>query len=159
MADGMTSSEAAALYERDFLDWTRDQAAALRAAAGGRAARLDLLNLAEEIESLGLRDERELRSRIATILEHLLKLERSPAADSRAGWHGTVRRERREVEGLLRDSPSLRRLVPEMIAEEGAFVAGIVGRLLRERGEEVPGPARAALTPDQVLGDWWPDLP
>ena len=80
-----------ALYDEDFVRWTEEQAAALRRAkslpAGGRgrsSLALDWENLAEEIESLGKSDRRELRSQITRILRHLLKLEFSPAAEPRA---------------------------------------------------------------------------
>lgn len=44
--------DAAKLYDTDFVRWTDEQVAALRA---GRADLLDLQDLAEEIESLGRR--------------------------------------------------------------------------------------------------------
>ena len=89
------STSAARLYEQDFVRWTEEQSRALRDAAGlGTNLPLDWENLAEEVESLGRSQRHELRSRIAVILEHLLKLERSPAADPRRGWMETIVRER-----------------------------------------------------------------
>jgi len=83
------SSSAARLYEEDFVRWTEEQSSALRDAAKvGTNLPLDWENLAEEVESLGRSQRHELRRRIAVILEHLLKLERSPAADPRRGWVG-----------------------------------------------------------------------
>ena len=71
-----------ALYDQDFVRWTEEQAAALRraksllpAATRGSNLLLDWENLAEEIESLGKSDRRELRSQITRVLRHLLKLE------------------------------------------------------------------------------------
>ncbi len=100
---------AAQLYEKDFVRWTEQQAAALRDAASLRTnLPLDWENLAEEIDSLGRSQKRELRSRIAVIIAHLIKLECSPAVDPRARWMETIGRERSDVELLLDDSPSLR---------------------------------------------------
>src|SRR5438132_13350834 len=83
------SSSAARLYEEDFVRWTEEQSSALRDAARiGTNLPLDWENLAEEVESSGRSQRHELRRRIAVILEHLLKLERSPAADPRRGWDG-----------------------------------------------------------------------
>ncbi|MBV8094777.1 MAG: DUF29 domain-containing protein [Acetobacteraceae bacterium] len=96
------------LYEQDFVLWTKAQSKALREAAAGGNTALDWENLAEEIESLGRSERRELRSRIARIIEHLLKLEHSPAEAPRGGWKDTDRRERGEIELLLEDSSSLR---------------------------------------------------
>ena len=73
---------AAELYDHDFLLWTREQSKLLREAAERRVNfPLDWENLAEEIESLGKSLRSELRSRLRTIIEHLLKLEHSAAAN------------------------------------------------------------------------------
>ena len=82
------SGSAAQLYEEDFARWTEQQSSALREAAGiGADLPLDWENLAEEIESLGRSQRSELRSRLAVILEHLMKLEHSPAIDrAPVGW-------------------------------------------------------------------------
>src|SRR6202040_3635280 len=84
------------LYDRDFFLWTQEQAAALRAVKNSNLP-LDWANLAEEIESLGKSDRRQLRSQIRRILRHLLKLEASPSVEPRAGWRSTVLDARTEV--------------------------------------------------------------
>ena len=77
------SGNAARLYEEDFVRWTEEQSSVLREAARlGTKLPLDWENLAEEIDSLGRSVRRELRSRLGIILEHLLKLEHSPATSS-----------------------------------------------------------------------------
>ena len=58
------------LYEQDFLLWSEDTAAKLRARD---FENLDLENLIEEVESLGRSDRKELLSRLVVIFEHLLK--------------------------------------------------------------------------------------
>jgi Domain of unknown function DUF29 len=83
-------AKASALYDEDFVRWTEEQAAALRRAKGSSLP-LDWENLAEEIESLGKSDRRELRSQITRISRRLLKLEVSPAREPRAGWRTNVR--------------------------------------------------------------------
>lgn len=155
------SSSAARLYEQDFVRWTEQQAAALRAAADAATnLPLDWENLAEEIDSLGRSTRRELRSRIAVIIEHLLKLESSPATDPRPGWLDTVGRERADIEDLLADSPSLRGEVAEMVARATPRTSRFVARSLFQRGEISPSERAvieaAAYTAEQVLGDWFP---
>ena len=87
---------AAELYDDDFLLWTREQSKLLREAAERRVNfPLDWENLAEEIESLGNSLRSELRSRLRTIIEHLLKLEHSAAREPRNGWIETVERNAR----------------------------------------------------------------
>jgi hypothetical protein len=156
------------LYDEDFVRWTEQQAAALRRAgsltraeARGSNAPLDWENLAEEIESLGKSDRRELRPQITRILRHLLKLEDSPAAEPRAGWRATIREARAEIEGILEDSPSLRREAEAMIAKQIRAAAELAADDLGQHHEPIQA-IRARLeseryTEEQVLGDWFPE--
>ena len=98
----------AELYEQDFFEWSQTTAALIRA---GTWDDLDREALAEEIESLGKRDRRELGSRLQTLVMHLLKWGYQPAERS-GSWRGTIRTARREITAVLDDSPSLRRQVP-----------------------------------------------
>jgi hypothetical protein len=146
------------LYEQDFFRWTEEQAAALRQAAhSGINVPVDWENAAEEIEGLGISLKRELRSRLTVVLEHLLKLEHSPAQDPRSGWIETIARERMEIEYLLEDSPSLKGQVGALIAQAGQRAAREVARTLHGRGETGPHIAPPAYTEEQVLGDWFPE--
>ena len=155
-------AKAGELYEQDFFLWTKEQAAALRLAKNSNLP-LDWENLAEEIESLGKSDRRELRSQIRRILRHLLKLEASPSAEPRAGWRSTVLDTRTEITDVLRDSPSLRREVDDLIAEQLILAAELASADLSQHGE----PAHAVharlekrgFTTEQVIGDWFPDPP
>lgn len=145
-------------YDTDILVWSEQQAALLRRRAAGELlneADLDWSNIAEEIESLGRSDRRELRSRVATILVHLIKLEASPATDPRAGWRVTVLEQRAGLRDVLRDSPSLTRTVAAVIAEEIEAAREIAA--ISIAGEEPRiDPATLHFTVDQVLGPWLP---
>ncbi|HEU0042998.1 DUF29 domain-containing protein [Sphingomonas sp.] len=100
------------LYEADFFEWTQRQAAVLRRMAAERAnTELDLENLAEEIESVGGSDKKQVKSRLTTILEHMLKIAYSPAYEPLNGWRGTIRVQRRDLLATFEQSPSLRRVV------------------------------------------------
>jgi len=148
------------LYDRDFFRWTQEQSAALRAVKNSNLP-LDWDNLAEEIESLGKSDRRQLRSQIRRILRHLLKLEVSPALDPRAGWRSTIADSRSEIEDVLHDSPSLRREIDRMIAEELNAAAKFAAADVQQHGEPADA-VRARLekggyTAEQVLGDWFPE--
>ena len=57
-------------YDADVVAWSSEQAALLRA---GRFSELDIEHLADEIEDVGRSEERELGSRMAVLLAHLLK--------------------------------------------------------------------------------------
>jgi len=159
-----------ALYDQDFVRWTEEQAAALRrakslppAAARGSNLLLDWENLAQEIESLGKSDRRELRSQITRVLRHLLRLEASPAAEPRAGWRATIDEARTEIEGLLEDSPSLRRETQALIKKQIRAAARLAADDLMHHSEPFEA-VRARLergeyTEEQVLGDWFPNDP
>jgi hypothetical protein len=103
-------SAARAGYEADFFAWTQEQARLLRA----RAARgLDWDHLAEEIDSMGRRDRRELESRLRLILHHLLKWQVQPELRS-PSWRNTLIEQRLQGEKLLNESPSLRPQLPAL---------------------------------------------
>jgi hypothetical protein len=150
------------LYDQDFVRWTEEQSAALRRARGTNLP-LDWENLAEEIESLGKSDRRELASQIARILRHLLKLAVSPATEPRAGWQESVADARAEIELVLDDSPSLRREVEELIRKQSPAAARRAAADLARHGEPADAVQsrleQGGFTADQVLGDWLPDAP
>jgi hypothetical protein len=99
------------LYEQDFYQWTIEQANLLRA---GALSQLDIKNLIEEVESMGKSQKKELFSRIAVLLLHLLKWDYQ--ADQRSGgWKSTILTQRRELKFLLADNPSLKRLIPDAV--------------------------------------------
>ena len=115
------------LYDQDLVLWSEEQGRALRAAAGaGWNAPIDWENVAEEIESLGRSERHALASHIAIVIEHLLKLQASPATEPARGWRDTIRRARREIDRRLKDSPSLRREVSDIVADEMASARSLV---------------------------------
>lgn len=149
------------LYDNDFYQWTQQQATAIRAALTARTnLPIDWENVAEEIEDLGKSRRRELASRLGTIVEHLLKLDLSPAEAPRAGWIETIVRSRSDIERLLEENPSLRSQVAELLADEAPRSVRLLAQLLSLRGEATPQVLarlqRTAFTDEQVLGDWFP---
>ena len=134
-------------YEDDLFAWTQEQAALLRAHA---IDAIDWENLAEEIESMGGRDRRELESPLAVVLLHLLKWQVQPALRG-SSWRKTLRTQRREIRKLLQQSPSLRREVPGMLREA---YADAVKDAVDETGL-APGvfPSTCPYAPDDVLDE------
>jgi uncharacterized protein DUF29 len=106
-------SRNSASYDEDFYAWTVEQARLLRS---GQFSSIDVDNIAEEIESLGRSDKRAIESRLTVLLTHLLKWQAQPRLRS-TSWSGTIRKQRRRIEKLLRESPSLRPFVGEVLAE------------------------------------------
>ncbi len=72
--------------------------------------------MAEEIEDMGRSQGRETESRLRVLLVHLLKWRGQPQKRSRS-WRSTIHGQRVELQSLFRQSPSLRRLLPESIRE------------------------------------------
>jgi hypothetical protein len=91
------------LYEKDFFAWTQAQADALRRRS---ANELDWDNLVEEIDSMGRQQRSELHSHFVILIQHLLKWRHQPARRSRS-WRLRVEEQRREIEALIGDNPSL----------------------------------------------------
>jgi 1,6-anhydro-N-acetylmuramate kinase len=142
-------------YGSDFVAWTKEQALALRRRATNA---IDWDNIAEEIESLGKSDQRDLRSRIQTILDHLMRLQASPAQDPRRGWERTLIVQRAGIRQLLDDSPSLKPVVPTAIAAELLTARRLATLALEEYGETPRVPLdQLSYTAAQVLGPWLPE--
>ncbi|WP_164929036.1 DUF29 domain-containing protein [Gloeobacter violaceus] len=101
------------LYEADFHAWTAQQAAAIRAR---QWERLDIENLAEEIESLGRAERRELESRLAILVGHLLKWQFQSGRRSNS-WQATIDEQRRQISRRLAAQPSLKAHLVEAFQE------------------------------------------
>ena len=145
------------LYRRDVTTWSRQQAAALRqAAAAGSNLAVDWENVAEEIESVGTAERNALRSQLFRVIEHLMKLQASPARDPRRGWIETIIDARHATEDVLEASPSLRGEIADMIERQTPRARSTVARKMALYGE-APSIAMDALTytEEQVLG-WYP---
>jgi hypothetical protein len=122
------------LYETDYYAWTKEQAAELRAMVARRvSSTLDLENLEEEVESLGRSDWRAARSQIQRLIEHLLKLECSPAPEPRAQWLDSIDSARNELIDLL--TPVLRREVEDDLTNVFERARSGAAKALRRYGE------------------------
>ena len=102
------------LYEQDFLLWSEDTAAKLRARD---FENLDLENLIEEVESLGRSDRKELLNRLVVIFEHLLKRLYVQLPEDYNGWESTVRTQRTDLRFLIKSSPRLKSIWQEYVEE------------------------------------------
>ena len=99
------------LYEQDFSLWINENVEHLK---HGDFKSCDLKNIIEELEGMGNSQLKELRSRLIVLLGHLLKWKFQQEKRS-GGWLGTIRENRREIEWLLIDSPSLRNRAMELV--------------------------------------------
>jgi len=91
-------------YETDVIAWANEQAALIRA---GRFNMLDLEHIADEIEDVGKSEQRELESRMAVLLAHLVKWQYQP--DRRGNsWRHTITEQRKRVVQRIQKTPSLK---------------------------------------------------
>lgn len=152
------------LYEQDFIGWTEQQARLLREAAATSNLGLDWNNLVEEVEGLGRSQYDAVASQVRRVILHLLKLKFSAAMQPRAGWVGSVRQARAEIEARLETDPGLRPRLAGIIRREWPRATKLAAAELADFGEDAPAGqvrrhAKAALTQDQILGDWLPEPP
>jgi hypothetical protein len=101
--------------------------------------------------------KRAARNHTRTILDHLLKLEHSPASEPCAGWRATIRTQRVRSRDAL--TPTLRREVEQELADLYEDARGLAEGTLRDRGEDVAADALPRTCPytfDQLTGTWLP---
>ncbi|OGT44797.1 MAG: hypothetical protein A3F42_02470 [Gammaproteobacteria bacterium RIFCSPHIGHO2_12_FULL_37_34] len=91
-------------YEKDFYAWAIHNAQLLRA---GKLLEVDAEHVAEEIESMGKSEKRELINLLALLIAHLLKWQHQVIRRSKS-WELTIKEQRFELTDLLEESPSLR---------------------------------------------------
>jgi hypothetical protein len=96
-------------YETDVVAWANEQARLIRA---GQFDQLDLAHIAEEIEDVGKSEQRELASRMAVLLSHLLKWQFQPAMRSKS-WEVTIKHQRTALTKRLARTPSLQPMLTD----------------------------------------------
>ncbi|MGQ9366955.1 DUF29 domain-containing protein [Azospirillum sp. ST 5-10] len=144
------------LYERDFYAWTLEQAAALRRMAARRTnTELDLEHLAEAVEDMGNGDLGALESDLIRVIEHLLKLEHSPAADPRRKWILSVIEHRGRVEFACERSGTLKRKLPELLPHAWRRARKQAGKAMELLDGVDPAtlPNECPYTLEQILDD------
>jgi Domain of unknown function DUF29 len=141
------------LYDTDIALWSERQANALRRRAGNE---IDWENVAEEIESLGRSDRREIRSRLEVICKHLLKWQFQPDARS-TSWRGSITESRNKIADLIEESPSLTNYPADiLLGPRGAYARG--QRAAAEETGVAHLPAACPWSIDRVLdADFWPE--
>lgn len=102
-AEPLTTHEPA-LYGEDFSLWVERQARLLRE---GRLDELDVVNLLDEVESLGISHRHAVASNLVVVLKHLLKCRFQPQRRSKS-WLSSIAEHRRQLHRELETSPSLR---------------------------------------------------
>lgn len=142
----------ARLYDDDFYAWATEQAALLRA---GRLAEADIEHIAEEIESMGKTEKRELISRLTVLMLHLLEWRFQPERRGRS-WRLTIEGQRIDVKTHIADNPSLKGALDDAIGL--AYRRAIVDAERETTLDRGVFPPRCPWTCEQMTADdFWPD--
>ena len=142
------------LYEEDFYVWSEQQAALLRE---GRLDQLDLEHLIEEVAALGRAERSKVLGNARVIIEHLLKLQHSPAQEPRNEWRATAREHRRRLEADL--TPRLRQILRSDLEHQFMLARSHTSAAMRDHGEDAAADALPQASPyglDQIMGEWLP---
>jgi len=141
------------LYDRDFYAWAMEQAKLLRA---GELAAADIENIAEEIESMGKSEKRELINRLTVLLMHLLKWQYQPVLQG-ASWRNTIRNQRLDIADHMDDNPSLASKLPEAMARAYRRARGEAS--LESGLPESTFPATCPWSYEAAMApDFWPEV-
>jgi hypothetical protein len=142
------------LYDQDFYAWANEQARLLRA---GDMTHADIEHIAEEIESMGKAEKRELVGRLNVLLMHLLKWRFQPTGRS-TSWRLSIEEQRRKLVRHLADNPSLKSRLPD--ATTDAYGDAILAAA-RETGlDRALFPTACPWAFEQIINpDFWPDHP
>ena len=119
----------------------------------GKLSALDIEHIAEEIEDVGKSEKRELSSRMAVLLSHLLQSEYQ--ADRRSkSWTSTIGDQRKRIALALKAAPSLRASLTDADWLEEAWLDA------RSQARTETGlynfPESCPWTMDQILSVTWP---
>ena len=136
------------LYDEDFYVWTEAQAELLRQR---QFEALDLDNLIEEVEGLGDAKKSAVLNNASNVIEHLLKLQFSPAQDPRRGCAESIVEHRTRLE--LELTPRLRQILDEELPRVYALTRRSTERKLRLYGEDAVANALPADCPLYARSD------
>lgn len=134
-------------YETDYYKWTMRNAELLRL---GKITEIDAVNIAEELESMGKRDRRQIINRLIVLFVHLLKWEFQK--DKRTNsWKGIIFEQRRRIIQLLEDSPSLNNEIDKKI--DYAYSEALKKAAIETGLDESFFPDKCPYSKEQLLSD------
>ena len=136
----------ALLYESDETAWLE---AMSTLAAESRFAEMDRVHLSEYLSDMAKRDRREVNSRLALLIAHLLKWQYQPTERS-ASWRTTIEVQRQELADLL-ESGTLRNHAVDMVAK--AYANGVRQASAETRLNESAFPAECPYDVDGLLSE------
>ena len=132
-------------YDQDFHAWILKNVELLRR---GKLTEVDAEHIAEELESMGKRDLRQLRSRLQILVMHLLKWQYQPQNQTKS-WLSKIDHQRDQLEALLLDSPSLRGQLSKSL--EFVYPKAIRDASRETNLPKSTFPTQSPYSPDEIL--------
>ena len=139
-------------YNTDVVAWANEQARLIRE---GKFDQLDLEHIAEEIQDVGKSEQRELSSRMAVLLAHLLKWQHQPDRRTRS-WTITLKNQRARIALAIKVTPSLKNSLTDEDWKTEAWLDALT-QARKETGlDEFPEVCPWSMT-EVLTEDWLPE--
>jgi len=136
-------------YDQDIVAWATEQARLIRS---GQFDQLDVEHIADEIEDVGKSEQRELASRMAVLITHLLKWQYQTGSRS-ASWSGSIREQRKRIALAIKATPSLKASLVDADWLQAAWSDGLM-KAIEETGLDT-FPEMPCWTAQQMLEAGW----
>ncbi len=133
------------IYETDFFTWTRQQSKFL---SDGEYEKLDMINLIEELNSLGNSKESSLESYLIILLLHMLKIRCQPEKHTRS-WDLSIKNSKFKANRLLKKNPGLKGDLDDTFSS--AYVSARLGAESETGLNEEVFPEKCPWTIEEVL--------
>ncbi|VXD12772.1 DUF29 domain-containing protein [Planktothrix paucivesiculata] len=144
------SQQTSDLYEEDYHLWLMNTIHQLQ---HGKLAKVDMVNLIEELEAMGRSQKSAIESNLRILLMHLLKYKYQ--SDKRTNsWLFTIREHRKRLRNDFKNSPSLKRyfleVFPESYQDARELAADETGLSINTFPVESPFSQEDTLNPDYL---------
>lgn len=140
------------LHDKDFYAWAKETAQLLKE---GKFSEVDVMNIAEEIEELGMSERRAVISQMSRLIAHLLKWKYQPHLRGNS-WKISINQARDQILIVTDESKNLQKELPEIIQKSYKYG---VKWAANEMGIELKKfPQKCPFTLEQCLDEnFWPE--
>jgi len=107
-----------ATYETDFYSWIHEQVSLIE---HRDFEKMDLINLIEELNSLGNSQESSLESYLIVLMLHMLKVRYQPEKNYGRSWHLSIKNSKYKANRVLKKNPGLKGKIHEIF--EAAYIS------------------------------------
>lgn len=144
------SQQTSDLYEEDYHLWLMNTIHQLQ---HGKLAKVDMVNLIEELEAMGRSQKSAIESNLRILLMHLLKYKYQSEKRTNS-WLFTIREHRKRLRNDFKNSPSLKRyfleVFPECYQDARELAADETGLSINTFPVESPFSQEDTLNPDYL---------